>query len=193
MKFFKLLLILSYFSGNAHGNLPPLQTAKDLDLDSYMGKWHQVALIPNWFQRKCVADTTAQYSKEDDGKVRVVNSCLKKDGKAQTADGSARVNPKYNDTSRLQVTFAQVFGIWFWIFGGDYWVMELGENYEYAVVGEPKREYLWILSRVKSMSSDLLTELEGKIAAQGYDTCAVKLTQDGAQKDEGLCSYKKES
>ena len=64
--------------------------------------------------------------------------------------------------AKLKVTF-------FWPFFGDYWIIDLGTNYEYAVVGEPSREYLWILSRKAKMDDKLYAEITARLAAKGYD------------------------
>ncbi|KAF0180733.1 MAG: outer membrane lipoprotein Blc [Nitrospirae bacterium] len=144
--------------------VPPLQVVSAVDLQRYAGTWYEIAHYPNSFQRGCVA-TTANYAALLTGKIRVVNTCRKErlDGDIISAEGKAWVvDPKTN--AKLKVSF-------FWPFSGDYWIIELGENYDYAVVGHPDRKYLWILSRTPFMDSaryaDILSRLQ---KTHSYDT-----------------------
>ena len=184
--FFSILL-----TGVALGkSYKPLDTVKNLNLERYMGSWYEVASIPQRFQSQCVANTTAEYELLDNGKVVVINKCEKKDGSISTAYARARVNKKYKDQSKLQVTFVSIWKWWIWLFGGDYWVMKLGDDYEYAVVGHPNRKYLWILSREPVMDEKQLADLEQYITTQGYDSCKVKITQEGSLKKISLCGLR---
>jgi len=169
----------------------PLKTVPNLDIDSYMGEWHQIAAIPAWFQRKCVGNTTATYENTGDY-IKVTNSCMEQDGKQKVASGLARINIKFSDSARLQVTFASIFGKWIWWFQGDYWVMYLDHGYTTSIVGHPDRKYLWILSREKELAPEKLKELEGKIRGQYYDTCNINITQEGNLKGVSLCSLGKD-
>jgi apolipoprotein D and lipocalin family protein len=151
---------------------PSLQVVSSVDLGRYMGTWYEIARYPNRFQRDCAGDVMATYELREDGKVRVVNACREADGEAKTSEGTARVvDPKTN--ARLKVTF-------FWPFSGDYWIINLGPNYEYAVVGEPSREYLWILSRTPRMDDATYGVLLERIAKQGYDTSKLVRTPQSA-------------
>ena len=161
------------FFGYSH---PPLETINDLDIDRYMGNWHQIAAIPAAFQKKCVSDVQAEYRRLSDTHIEVVNSCVQANGETKYAFGRARVNCDFNIASRLQVTFVKFISWWLWAFGGDYWVIELGDHYEYSVVGEQSREYLWILSREPEMDQETLIELGQKIFDHGYDTCKIYIT-----------------
>lgn len=162
-------------------------TVKNIDIERYMGDWYQVAAIPAWFQRKCVKNTKANYER-DRGEIKVTNSCVKKDGTNKIAHGRAQVNSKFNEASKLQVTFVKIFRKWIWLFGGDYWIMDIDEEYSYSIVGAPKRNYLWILSRKPLMSLLMFKNLEERIGNQGYDTCKIKITQEGKFKGKSLCS-----
>jgi len=105
---------------------------------------------------------TANYTMRADGKIEVMNRCRKASGEYATAKGKAKiVDTKTN--AKLKVTF-------FWPFYGDYWILDLGPDYEYAVVGEPGRKYLWILSRSPQMDEALYQQLLQKMAAQGFNT-----------------------
>jgi apolipoprotein D and lipocalin family protein len=137
-----------------------LTTVDRVDLQRYVGKWYEIARYPNRFQRKCQSDTTATYTIRPDGKVQVVNACRQQDGTITTANGTAKVvDPKTN--AKLKVTF-------FWPFYGDYWIIGLGPNYEYAMVGEPDRKYLWILSRTPTMDETTYQEILRRLESMGY-------------------------
>jgi apolipoprotein D and lipocalin family protein len=140
---------------------PPLRTVDSVDLGRYSGTWYEIARYPNRFQRDCQSDTTAEYTLRKDGKVQIVNSCRQKDGKTKTARGTAKIADKTTN-AKLRVTF-------FWPFYGDYWVIGLDPNYRYAIVGEPNRKYLWILSRTPEMDASIYEEILEQVRAAGYD------------------------
>lgn len=146
-----------------------------MDLVRYQGKWHEIAAIPQFFQRKCVRDTVAEYTRLDDGQIKVENVCLREDGGREKAEGRARLYDSA-DTAKLTVTFLQLFGDFrFWA-GGDYWVIALDPNYQWAVVGHPSRKYGWVLSRSPSVPVVTLAEIIGRVKAQAYDACEFVVT-----------------
>lgn len=142
-----------------------LNTVDKVDLERYAGRWHEVARIPNRFQKKCLRSTTADYSLRDDGRINVVNSCIKKDGKINEADGVARIVDKESN-AKLQVSFVSVFG-WY-LFWGDYWIIGLDDDYQWVVVGHPERKFGWILSRTPTLSAAALDEAFAILARAGY-------------------------
>lgn len=135
---------------------------KHLDIERYLGQWYEIARFDNKFERGLVG-VTANYSMRDDGKIKVVNSGYKGslDGEKSVAVGKAKI-PNPNVPSKLKVSF-------FWIFYGDYFVLELDQDYEWAIVGSSTDKFLWILSRKPQMNDDLYQELLGKIKTRGYD------------------------
>ena len=144
------------------GNKPPLETVASVDLERYLGKWYEIASYPAWFQKGCTA-STAEYALLPDGKIQVVNRCRKKspDGPLKEAKGKAEVvDPATH--AKLKVWF-------FWPFKGNYWIIDLDENYQWVVVGEPSRNYLWILSRTPAMDPDLYRQITQKLLQKGYD------------------------
>lgn len=145
---------------------PPLQTVPAVDLARYAGRWYEIASIPVRQQRGCSC-TTAEYSLLEEGVVRVVNACRKPDGEDRV-EGKAFVVPNSNN-AKLRVQF-------FWPFRGDYWVIDLAEDYSYAVVGTPSRKYFWILSRTPTMPEGTLQTLVARIQARGFDTSQMQRT-----------------
>ena len=138
-----------------------LETVAKVDMSRYLGRWYEIAKYPNWFERKCERDVTAMYAARADGKISVVNRCTTHDGKVTESNGWAKVVDEKTN-AKLKVTF-------FWPFFGDYWIVELGAHYEYAVVGEPSRKYLWILSRTAKMDDAVYAGIASRLAAKGYD------------------------
>ena len=141
---------------------PDPQTVPSVDLARYAGRWYEIARLPNGFQKKCSGGVTATYELRPDGKVTVLNECRKASGEITRAKGTAKIADKKTN-AKLKVTF-------FWPFYGDYWILDLGPSYEYAVVGEPKRRCLWILSRTPQIDDALYEQLLAKMANQGFDT-----------------------
>ncbi len=127
-----------------------VQTVPYVDVDRYMGKWYEIGRITQRFQRNCGA-STAEYSLTKKGKVKVINSCIRKDNnEIQKAYGVATVADTTTN-SKLKVSFVPVLK-WFGFFSGNYWVLALDEaDYQYALVGDPTAQYLWMLSRTPTM------------------------------------------
>ena len=146
----------------------PDHTVDSVDLSRYMGRWYEIASFPNWFQKGCLC-TTADYALAD-GHVTVINSCRRGSplGKLDVATGKAYVVPDTNN-AQLRVQFQ-------WPFKGDYWVIALDENYQYAMVGHPQKKYLWILSRSPIMDDATYARLVGIAAAKGYDVSRLQKT-----------------
>ena len=143
--------------------LPPLQTVAHVDLSRYLGTWYEIANFPQSFQRGCTA-TTATYTLRADGDIDVLNRCRKGsvDGEEKSALGRARVVDRATN-AKLEVSFFRPF----W---GDYWIIDLSDDYSYAVVGHPGRDYLWILARTPTMPETTYQSLVTRLQAQGYET-----------------------
>lgn len=163
--------------------LPELKTVEHVDLSRYLGTWYDIASFPQWFQRGCTA-TTARYTLKDNGEIEVVNACRKGslDGRLKESRGRARV-ADVQTNARLEVSF---FGN-FW---GDYWIVELGADYEYSVVGSPSRDYLWILSRTPRIDGVVYNGILQRLKEQGYEVERLVLTPqmvpDGEKVDGGF-------
>lgn len=186
--FIKIMPLLLVLILPSCANLTDLPTVKNIDLNSYVGKWYQVAAIPAWFQKDCTGETTAEYELTADNEIKVTNICQTTNGGINTANGMARINSKYNENSKLEVTFVKILGLWVWLFGGDYWITHLADDYSYSVVAEPSLKYLWILARNSTLDSGKLKDLELSIKNLGYETCNVIITQPGEFNNKTLCS-----
>jgi apolipoprotein D and lipocalin family protein len=143
-----------------------------LEVPPYMGTWYQVALFPNVFQRQCVTDTTATYRQLPDGTVEVKNRCRTADGRMDEALGQARPTGALTGTTlapaRLEVSFLPAWLRWLPVGWGRYWVIQLADDGRYAVISEPKREYLWILSRQPRLSPADEAAIRSRLAQQGF-------------------------
>jgi apolipoprotein D and lipocalin family protein len=147
----------------------PLPVVDEVDLDRYLGTWYEIASYPAWFQKGCTG-TTAEYTRLENGRIGVVNRCRKRslDGKPKTARGRAKVIDETTN-AKLKVSFFRPF----W---GNYWIIDLDPDYRWVVVGEPKRKYLWILSREPVMDEALYSEITARLPAVGYDPTRLRRT-----------------
>lgn len=157
-----VLALVAALSGCQSGPAS-LDLVERVDLDRYLGRWYEIASIPQYFQRGCVA-TQALYSLREDGRIRVENECRvdSLDGEVRRAEGVAWVEPGDDSNARLRVGF-------FWPFWGRYWVIDLDPGYRWVVVGHPSREYLWILSRTPVLDESVYDAILDRLEAQGYD------------------------
>lgn len=148
----------------------PLSAVDYVDTERYLGRWYEIARFPNSFEDGCEG-VTADYAMRDDGLISVVNTCRKgaPDGPSKAAKGRARIVDAASN-AKLEVSF---FGP-FW---GDYWVIGLAEDYSLALIGEPSGRYLWILSRMPTISDDAREQALSDLQAMGYNTDALYWTK----------------
>lgn len=147
----------------------PLDTVNYVELDRYLGKWYEIARFDQTFQKGCTA-VTAEYSYRKDGDIKVVNQCRlgSPTGELKSAEARGWVKDK-STNAKLKVQFF-LRGIKLPFLAGDYWVLELDKDYQYALVGDPTREYLWILSRTKNMDRYTYEDLVEKAKLLKFDT-----------------------
>lgn len=173
----RVMLLITLF-GNligmemlAHAGTPVV-TVPSVDIARYGGKWFEIASFPMFFQRNCLGNTTAEYGSNADGTLSVLNRCRTQGGfdeargKATIVDGS--------NNARLKVSF-------FWPFSGDYWVIGLDPDYRWALVGNPNRKYLWLLSRTPQLSKGLLDAALKVAVEQDFDLTQLHYTIQGNQ------------
>jgi apolipoprotein D and lipocalin family protein len=146
----------------------PIPTAPNVDLTRYQGTWYEIARLPLFWENKCVANVTATYTVRPDGKVTVLNQCRKKDGTETASTGTAEVAGTEN--SKLKVTF-------FWPFKGDYWILDLDPDYNWALVGTPNLKNLWVLSRTPQLDKPIFDKLIDQARQLGFDTQKIIYTK----------------
>ena len=152
----------------AYAQAQDLKTVDKVELDRYFGLWYEVARKPLSFQNKCARDVTARYTLNENGNVVVDNRCYSSDGKLNQSIGEAYVqNAPYN--SKLKVSFLPEAIRWLPVGRGDYWVLKADADYKTVLVGEPKRKYMWVLSREPNIEPEVLTEYLDYAKSVGYD------------------------
>lgn len=145
-----------------------VKTVPSVDIIRYAGKWYEIAKYPNRFQKQCVANTTAVYKLTGNGNIDVINSCQTQDGKIDEATGKGKIADK-KTYSKLKVRFAPGYLSFLPFVWADYWIIDLDPNYQYAVVGTPSRDYLWILSRTPELDENTYQEILNRVKEQGFD------------------------
>jgi apolipoprotein D and lipocalin family protein len=166
MRYSRLLLIFSFLFSlsctKTNSQMIDKTTVKELDLNRYLGTWYEIARFPHSFEKNLVG-VTATYSLRDDGKIKVLNQGYKNtlDGELSVAEGKAKI-PDKSQPGKLKVSF-------FWIFYGDYNVLELEENYQYVMIGSSTPKYFWILSRTPQMDAATYEMLLEKARKRGYN------------------------
>ncbi|OIQ94546.1 outer membrane lipoprotein Blc precursor [mine drainage metagenome] len=172
-----LLIIGGSSSATAAQMAPaPLGTIPHLDVPRYMGVWYEVAKYPNRFQAGCAGETSATYSLQANGTVKVVNRCKRTGGKMDEAVGVARqiggpTSPK------LKVRFAPWWLSWVPAVWGDYWVIDLDPGYRLVAISEPRRKYLWVLSRTPTVAPAAYQALLSRLQTQGFDLAKLEITK----------------
>ena len=152
-----------------------VKTIAALDVPRYLGTWYEIAKFPNWFQKKCVSNTKAVYTAKSDGNLRVLNSCKTAGGEISEAEGLARqIGAK--DSPKLEVRFAPEWLSFLPLVWGDYWVVDLDSQYQVAAVSDPRREYLWVLSRTPQMDPKVYADLLQRLKQQQFDIQKLELT-----------------
>jgi len=161
-----IVFSLSILSGGENMGKSEPVTVEKVDIDKYIGVWYEIAKIPNRFQKKCSSNTIAEYRLRKDGRLDVINRCDNKKGGVTIAKGVAKIVDKVTN-SKLKVSFVRVLGLQ--LFWGDYWILGLDKDYKYAVVGDSKRKYGWILAREKELNGAQWSEIERILSKQGYN------------------------
>ena len=162
-----IIILFSVFNVMAQKDNTQPVTVDHVNLSKYTGIWYEIAKIPNSFQKKCISNSAAHYSLNEDGTIKVVNSCKNADGEMNSSEGVAKVVDTMTN-SKLEVSFVSIFGIN--LFWGDYWIIGLDDDYSYAVIATPNRKYGWILSRTKQLTKQKLSTAYDILKKNGYNT-----------------------
>lgn len=152
------------------GAAPVVRAVPELNLERYLGRWYEIARFPNSFQGDCSGDVTATYPRRPDGRLSVLNRCRKSNGEWKEAEGVAKLADQSGPASKLKVRFAPAFLSFLPFVWGDYWVLALDEDYQWAAVGTPDRKYLWILSRTPALDPAVKDRIFAELEAMGFRT-----------------------
>ncbi len=152
-----------------------VKTVPAVDLKRYLGTWFEVARFDNRFQRVCAGEVTANYAQRTDGRIDVINRCRRADGTLTTAVGLARIVDTAT-RAKLKVRFAPAFLSWIPAVWGDYWIIGLADDYGWAVIGTPDRQYLWVLSRTAVMAPAHYGQAVDIARANGFDDRLLRAT-----------------
>jgi apolipoprotein D and lipocalin family protein len=172
-----LMAVLVYLTiVTVRGSDPPLRVVDSVDLNRYAGKWFEIARLPNKFQKQCTGDVVVQYAVRPDARVDVINQCRTADGQVEQARGIARKAGDGKNSAVLQVRFAPAILSFLPMVWGDYWIIGLGPDYTWAVVGVPSREYLWILSRTPRLSVSAWEQALEIARGNGFDVSKIVKT-----------------
>ena len=156
----------------AYAQKEPLPTVEKVELDRYLGVWYEVARKPMSFQNKCDRDVTATYTLNENGNIVVDNKCYDSEGNVQQSVGEAFVaNAPFN--TKLRVSFLPEVVRWVPVIRGDYWILKLDNDYQTVLVGEPRRKYLWVLSRIPNPKKEVIHEYLNYAQSLGYDIADV--------------------
>jgi apolipoprotein D and lipocalin family protein len=170
-----LLLVISAFNAAAQ---EPMTTVPGIDVPRYLGTWYEIAKFPNRFQKMCASNTSAQYSARPDGTLSVRNRCTDADGKLSEVEGQARQIGSAT-SPKLEVRFAPAWLSFLPFVWGGYWVIDIDADYQLVAVSEPKREFLWVLSRTPTVSGKAYDELLVRLRAKSLDTTKLERTRHG--------------
>ncbi|MDI1241832.1 MAG: lipocalin family protein [bacterium] len=177
-----ILATLSFFAQSSKQT--PVRTVRAVDLNKYSGTWYEIAKYPNKFQKNCVGNTTATYTLKGEGKIEVLNRCVQKDGTTKAATAAGKVDDKQTN-SKLKVRFAPGFTSFLPFVWADYWVIDLADDYSYAVVGTPDRDYFWILGRTPELKEDVYQNILRRAEKQGFVPGKVVKTPQGIETGKG--------
>ena len=168
-------------SQSSEASPAPLESIASLDVPRYMGTWYEVAKYPNWFQKRCIANTSATYAVQPNGMLQVLNRCQKEDGSITDALGEAK---QVGDTNspKLKVRFAPAWLSFLPFVWGNYWVIDLDPQYQLAAVSEPSRKYLWILSRTQTVEPKAYEALMQRLKQQGFNLDAIEISKQTTEK-----------
>ena len=154
------------------GSKGSLQTVSHVDLTRYVRRWYEIARYPTRFEKDCASDVTATYAALSSGMIEVLNECRRADGQVKRSKGTASVVDKKTN-AKLKVTF-------FWPFSGNYWIIDLPPDYSYAIIGEPNRKYLWILSRSSQLTESVYGQIVTRVRELGYDPSGLTKTRQSS-------------
>ncbi|MBA0806969.1 hypothetical protein Gohar_022808 [Gossypium harknessii] len=161
-----------------------MEVVKNLDIKRYMGRWYEIASFPSRFQPRNGVNTRATYTLNEDGTVHVLNETFT-DGKRGFIEGTAYEADPQSDEAKLKVKFYVPPFLPIIPIVGDYWVLYVDDDYQYALIGQPSRNYLWVLCRQTHMDDEIYNQLVQKAKDEGYDVSKLHKTPQSDPPPEG--------
>lgn len=165
--FVPLLFLLLSMAVGAQSRAPV--AVEHADFDRFMGKWYEIARLPNHLERECTRDVVTTYERRTDSAFRVTYVCRRTDGDEERIQGVARIRDMASH-AKLELRFAPLALAWWPFVWDDWWILELGPDYGYMMIGDPSRQTLWIFSRTRTLDDAVYQGLVAHAAGQGYDT-----------------------
>ncbi len=142
-------------------------TISNFDIDRYMGSWYEIARLPTYFAKRCLAPIISTY-KHDGDEIEVTNSCATISGDKQTSTSIIYLTDEnIKGGGKFTATAMPSWLRWTHLGRSDYWL--LYTDYLYAMVGTPDRKYLWIYSRQENPPLKDIQNLISQAEKQGYD------------------------
>ncbi len=169
-----LALTLAACVAGPVGNTAVPEPAKTVELPRYLGLWYEFARYENSFEKGCEG-VTAVYGLKPNGHISVKNTCREGgvDGPEKSSEGKA-VPARDPKNAKLKVSF---FGP---ALMTNYWILDRGDDYGWAIVGDGSGRFLWILTREPIPTPARRAELIDRVKALGYDTTMLHFTKQRA-------------
>jgi apolipoprotein D and lipocalin family protein len=173
--FMPACMFFSYAKGQG------LETVKSVNLEEFLGLWYEIASFPASFQKECRCSTAEYQAVPGKNYIRVINKCLKfkHGGSTMSVAKGKAFAVKGSHNARLKVQFV-------WPFKGDYYIIGLADDYSYVLVGSPRHDYLWILSRDPYMTTDNYSKLVKLAKDKGYDISRLQKTEQNCEDNQEL-------
>jgi apolipoprotein D and lipocalin family protein len=162
------LVLFAATSAQAATTTP--EPRKGIDPNRYLGRWYEIARIPNKLQDRCEG-ATSDWTKGSDGQYDVVQTCRigSPGGPSKVWRGAGRIIASNN--SKIRIGF----------FGGfihqDYWIVDRSDDYSWSIMGTPNPKYVWIMSRRAVLTEGQKAVLVARARALGYDTTSLVFDQ----------------
>ena len=159
---------------------PPVRSVEQLDMQRFAGTWYEVSRVPNALQARCLGDATSTYRPLTDGTLRLIQRCREADDRWGVAVGRMVAIDGDPSGARLRVNYLPGWLAWWPSTHDEHWVVLLDDDYRHAVVSEPSRETLWILSRTPSLDVRTYADIVARLRAQKYPVDRLVVTPQHA-------------
>ena len=172
-----LVLLLGSFSSTAAALLTSdklesqVTAITNFDIDRYLGRWYEIARLPTYFEKQCLAPITVDYNRDGD-EMTIINSCAQLSGESNVTYGIAYLSAEnLNGDGKLVRSSMPSWLRWTHLGRGDYWIIYV--DYLYAVVGSPDHKYLWIYSRQETPPLQDIQNLLSLAQQQGFESASM--------------------